>query len=305
MNAVLLEAGPLESCAPVTCTCPLADVPVANRPLAELQQQRLDTAGFTRSDTRADEALFVRQDAWLSDSLLSTLSQARSPVAVRDEEGSLLAWTGDSAQKVLTTRTLEADKESFLIRYPWHLLAVQEQVMAGIHESRVEGEISPGATLEGILILGKGSRILPGVYLEGTVMIGTGCKIGPNCYLRGATAIGDHCHIGQAVEVKNSIIMEHTSIGHLSYCGDSVVGRRVNFGAGTITANYRHDGKNHRSLVAGKYLDTGRRKFGAILGDDVHTGIHTSIYPGRKLWPGVSTLPGTIVKHDLPERQPG
>ncbi|MEI8352550.1 MAG: hypothetical protein WCG36_09615, partial [bacterium] len=131
MNAVLLEAGPLESCAPVTCTRPLADVPVANRPLAELQQQRLDTAGFTRANTRADEALFVRQDAWLSDSLLRTLAQAHSPVSVRDAEGSLLAWTGDSAQKVLTTRTLEADKESFLIRYPWHLLAMQEQVMAG------------------------------------------------------------------------------------------------------------------------------------------------------------------------------
>lgn len=303
MNAVLLEAGHVESCAPITCSRLLAKCPVANQPLGEIQRQRLKSHGFTLIGNGTDETLFVRGDAWLSDTLLNTLARTRSPVAVRDPEGGILAWTGDSAQKVLTTLTLEADAGSFLIRYPWHLLAVQEQVMSAIHESRIEGEVCPGATLDGILLLGKGSRILPGVYIEGTVVVGAGCKIGPNCYLRGATSIGDHCHIGQAVEIKNSIIMDHAGIGHLSYCGDSVVGCRVNFGAGTITANFRHDGKNHRSMVEGHYLDTGRRKFGAILGDDVHTGIHTSIYPGRKLWPGVATLPGAIVKHDLHERQ--
>lgn len=93
--------------------------------------------------------------------------------------------------------------------------------------------------------------------------------------------------------------MAKTSVGHLSYCGDSVVGTGVNFGAGTITANFRHDGANHSSMLAGQLVDTGRRKFGAVIGDGVHTGIHTSIYPGRKIWPGVSTRPGDIVNKDL------
>jgi len=73
----------------------------------------------------------------------------------------------------------------------------------------------------------------------------------------------------------------------------------TNLGAGTITANLRHDGRNHSSSVAGELLDTGRRKLGVIIGDNVHTGIHTSIYPGRKIWPEKSTLPGEIVRKDI------
>ena len=137
------------------------------------------------------------------------------------------------------------------------------------------------------------------MVIEGDVIIGADCKIGPNCYLRGATTIGDRCHVGQAVEIKNSILMDGTNVGHLSYVGDSILGRKVNFGAGTLTSNLRHDGRNHRTLVAGELVDTGRRKFGAVVGDGVHTGIHTSIYPGRKLAAGTTTRPGDIVRTDL------
>ena len=93
--------------------------------------------------------------------------------------------------------------------------------------------------------------------------------------------------------------MNKVAAGHLSYIGDSIVGQHTNFGAGTITSNFRHDGRNHTSKVCGKLLDTGRRKFGSIIGENVHTGIHTSIYPGRKIWADLCTLPGDIVKHDL------
>ena len=134
---------------------------------------------------------------------------------------------------------------------------------------------------------------------EGDVVIGAGCKVGPNCYIRGATSIGDRCHIGQAVEVKNSVILAGTSVGHLSYVGDSILCDGVNFGAGTIVSNLRHDGKSHRSDVFGVLVDTGRRKFGTVVGAGVHTGINTSVYPGRKLWPRTSTRPGEIVARDL------
>ena len=82
------------------------------------------------------------------------------------------------------------------------------------------------------------------------------------------------------------------AVPHLSYIGDSVIGANANIGCGTVTANFRHDGKNHRSFVKGELVDTGRRKLGTIIGDGVHTGINTSIYPGRKIRPGLSTLPG-------------
>ncbi|MGJ8695503.1 MAG: hypothetical protein ACSHYF_04245 [Verrucomicrobiaceae bacterium] len=188
---------------------------------------------------------------------------------------------------------------TFEVTYPWDLLAVNEAIISEIcdwpgHELIQLGDDSR-------VIVGEGTKILPGVYVEGSVIIGRDCKIGPNCYLRGSTTIGDSCHVGQAVEVKNSILGHGTSVGHLSYVGDSVLGAKVNFGAGTITSNLRHDGANHRSAVAGGLRDTGRRKLGVIIGAGVHTGINTSFYPGRKLGPGTSTLPGEIVSHDIQE----
>ena len=187
----------------------------------------------------------------------------------------------------------------FLIVYPWDLLRVNELYVSSLTENRIEGEVHPSAVIEGIVHIGPGTRILPGVFIEGNVVIGANCKIGPNCYIRGNTSIGDKCHIGQSVEIKNCLILSHTNVGHLSYIGDSVLGEKVNLGAGTTTSNLRHDGKNHRSMVHGVLVDTGRRKFGTIIGDGVHTGINTSIYPGRKLWPNTTTRPGEIVQKDI------
>ena len=185
------------------------------------------------------------------------------------------------------------------IRYPWDLLRANELYVSSLTENSIQGEVHSSAVIEGIVHIGPGTRILPGVFIEGNVVIGANCKIGPNCYIRGNTSIGDHCHIGQSVEIKNCLILSHTNVGHLSYIGDSVLGEKVNLGAGTTTSNLRHDGKNHRSMIGGELVDTGRRKFGTIIGDRVHTGINTSIYPGRKLRPDTTTLPGEIVRQDL------
>ncbi len=213
-----------------------------------------------------------------------------------DDDGSILAWKGTTPDAAGATF---AAKSSFPIRHPWDLLRANEQYLSLLAGDRIGGEVHPAAVIDGTLHLGAGSRILPGVFIEGNVTIGENCRIGPNCYIRGNTSIGDHCHIGQSVEIKNCLILSKTNVGHLSYVGDSVLGTNVNLGAGTITSNFRHDGNNHRSLADGVLVDTGRRKFGAILGDGVHTGIHTSIYPGRKLWPNTSTRPGDIIQLDV------
>ncbi len=303
MRAILSDVGSPESCYPVTATRPLAMCPVANHPLADVQRDRLREAGFEVQAGGAREgSLWVRGDAWLSPETMQRLRHMSAPVRLEDGNGEVLAWVGDSVECPARAELIRSDESTFLIQYPWHLLRINEILLAGVTEDRIDGDLSPAAHLEGRLILGRGSRILPGVMIEGTVVVGENCKIGPNCYLRGSTSLGDGCHVGQAVEIKNSILMKKVSIGHLSYCGDSIVGEGTNFGAGTITANFRHDGKLHRSMVGGGLVDTGRRKFGAVFGDHVHTGIHTSIYPGRKLWPETSTLPGAIVKHDIKEQ---
>jgi bifunctional UDP-N-acetylglucosamine pyrophosphorylase/glucosamine-1-phosphate N-acetyltransferase len=105
--------------------------------------------------------------------------------------------------------------------------------------------------------------------------------------------------VGNAVEIKNSIIMDHTNVGHLSYVGDTIIGPRSNFGAGTITANLRHDDQTIKATVKGKRISTGRRKMGAIIGDNVKTGIGTLLSPGVMIYPGARTGIGTVVERDI------
>ncbi|MBI3033734.1 NTP transferase domain-containing protein [Candidatus Woesearchaeota archaeon] len=184
------------------------------------------------------------------------------------------------------------------ITYPWSLLSANEHMLSAIKPS-VKGTVEKGATIKGNTIIGKGTTLKSGAYIEGPAVIGENCSIGPNCYIRAYTSIGNNCLVGNATEIKNSILMHGTHVGHLSYIGDSVIGENSNLGASTITANLRHDSKTVKSMVKGELIDTGRRKLGAIIGDNVHTGIHTTIYPGRKIWPDRTTLPGDVVRKDV------
>ncbi|MDD3246867.1 MAG: sugar phosphate nucleotidyltransferase [Methanosarcina sp.] len=182
------------------------------------------------------------------------------------------------------------------IGYPWDLLKANEHLLKDLKGS-CEGTVEPNATIKGEVAIGKGTLIRNGSYIEGPVVIGENCDIGPNCFIRPSTAIGNRVRIGNAVELKNTIVMEGTHVGHLSYVGDSIIGRRCNFGAGTKVANLRHDGKNIKVILKGRILDSGRRKLGVIMGDDVHTGINTSINIGVIMEKGKVTLPGEVVKH--------
>ena len=296
MFARLHSVGAIDTCQPLTCARSLADCPVANQPLREAQIEAFQAAGFRRVGEGVSAELEISGDAWLGADTLRRLAAEAAPVKVFDAAG---FWLASIHSPPTAGAAFWTVADSFRIRYPWDLLRVQEVRMAEMTLSAVEGVVSPGVTVDGVLRLGAGSRILPGVYIEGPVSIGRNCKIGPNCYLRGPVSIGDGGVIGQGVEVKNSILGRECRLCHLSYCGDSILGDRVNFGGGTITANVRHDGRPHRTPVGGVSVETGRLKLGAIIGDDVHTGIHTSLYPGRKLWPGVATLPGAVVREDI------
>jgi len=183
--------------------------------------------------------------------------------------------------------------------YAWDLLRHQEYFMPALTESDIRGTVEPGATVKGAVHVGADTLIKAGAYIEGPVIIGDNCEIGPNCYIRPNTSIGNNCRIGNAVEIKNSLIMPGTTIAHLCYIGDSVVGYNCMIGGGTITANKRHDDKAVQSQIKDKLVDTGRDKLGAIISDDCQIGINTSVYPGRKLWPGQTTRPGEIVDKDI------
>jgi bifunctional UDP-N-acetylglucosamine pyrophosphorylase/glucosamine-1-phosphate N-acetyltransferase len=269
-----------------------AFMPIGNISLRQHQLEVLAAAGSAAGSSGSGE-ITVDEAAWLE------CEDVRAFLA-RSDAGRLLSASGD----ILLSRAggspvVLSAARSFVLHHPWELLTANERYLAAKPDYPRAADLHPSLYVDGRLQVGRGTRILPGVVIEGDVIIGEDCKIGPNCYIRGATSVGNRCHVGQAVELKNSIIMDGTNVGHLSYVGDSVLGEKVNFGAGTVTSNLRHDGKNHRTMVAGALVDTGRRKFGAIIGDGVHTGINTSIYPGRKIGPGCTTRPGAIVERDL------
>ena len=181
---------------------------------------------------------------------------------------------------------------------PWDLLTINEYLLKNITKD-VKGEIGKNVTVNGKIVLGKNSKILNGAYIEGPVVIGENCTIGPNCYIRPYTSIGDNCHIGNACDVKNSIIMNGSKIPHQNYVGDSIIGEDCNLGAGTKIANLKLDRKSIVVSLDGTKIDTGRRKFGAIFGDDVQTGINATINVGTIIGDGCFIGPGAIVKDEI------
>jgi len=198
-----------------------------------------------------------------------------------------------------TLRAVTLPKGSWLdVGLPWNLLEANERAMSSI-ESIIEGDVEDGVRIHGPVKIAKGARVRSGVYIEGPVSIGPGSDIGPNCYLRPSTSIGANVRVGNACEVKNSIIMDGTHVPHLSYVGDSIIGERCNLGAGTITANIRFDKENLKVEIKGKKIDTGKRKLGVIMGDDVQTGINVSLMPGVKVGSGAWIAPGLTVYEDV------
>ncbi len=205
----------------------------------------------------------------------------------------------NSLAKSRDVYVVNADGCWFPVSYPWNLLEANEKILENLNETKIEGEVEEHVKIKGPVVIGKGTLVKSGAYIKGPVVIGKNCRIGPNCFIRPYTAIGNDCRIGNGVEVKNSIVMHGSKINHLSYIGDSIIGCNVNIGGGTIIANLRHDGQTVKSFVKGEKIDTLRRKFGAVIGDNVKTGVNTVFYPGRKIWPGRFTLPGEIVKKDI------
>jgi len=209
----------------------------------------------------------------------------------------------DAIKTLIRTSGVHANKcggQWIDIGTPWNLLDANEIVMKTTPLTRSrKAVVEKHAVIKGKVALGEGTRILPGTYIEGPAYIGRDCKIGPNCYIRPHTAIMDCCHIGNAVEIKNSIIMAKTNVGHLSYVGDSIIGERCNFGAGTLVANLRFDNQEVKVEVKNQMVKSGRRKFGCLMGDNVKTGINVSIMPGRSIYPNAMVEAGTVVKNTI------
>jgi len=180
---------------------------------------------------------------------------------------------------------------------PWELLAANEWAVGDL-DRHFAGEVHPDAEIHGDVVVEPGAVVRAGAVIEGPALLREDATVGPNAYVRGATVVGRGAKVGHAVEVKNSVLMEGATVGHLGYVGDSVLGRDVNFGAGTKVANLRHDGADVKLTVKGERVSTGRRKFGVVLGDGVKTGINVSLNAGVTLSTDARVPPGEVVTRD-------
>jgi UDP-N-acetylglucosamine diphosphorylase/glucosamine-1-phosphate N-acetyltransferase len=178
--------------------------------------------------------------------------------------------------------------------YPWDLLRANETMMQSLKPKNL-GTIEDNVVLKDAVVIGKNTIVKSGAYIEGPVIIGEDCHIGPNCYIRPSTTIGNDCHIGASSEVKNSIIMNGSHVPHLNYVGDSVIGEGCNFGAGTKIANLRLDEAN----IHVNGVDTKRHKLGAIIGDNVKTGINASINVATVIGNNTFIGPGVVARGNI------
>ncbi len=143
--------------------------------------------------------------------------------------------------------------------------------------------------LGGPISIAPECRIEPGAVLRGPLIVGEGCEIRTGAYLRGKVVLGRGCVVGAHTEVKTAIFLDHAHAPHQNYVGDSILGRDVNLGAGTILSNVKNVGREVTFKHDGKTVHTGLRKFGAVLGDGCRTGCNTVLNPGVLMGPGCVT----------------
>ncbi|MBR4075079.1 MAG: UDP-N-acetylglucosamine pyrophosphorylase, partial [Firmicutes bacterium] len=147
----------------------------------------------------------------------------------------------------------------------------------------------------------KTAKVFPSAYL------GTPCIIGPNtevrhcAFIRGSALVGADCVVGNSVELKNVILFDHVQTPHYNYVGDSILGHYSHMGAGSITSNVKAD----KTLVVVKdgeeAIETGIKKFGAMLGDHVEVGCNAVLNPGTVIGRHSNVYPTSCVRGVVPE----
>jgi NDP-sugar pyrophosphorylase family protein len=168
-----------------------------------------------------------------------------------------------------------------------------------LERDQLEG-IPPGLTLTGDVFIHPSVELPPYGVIEGPVWIGAYTTLRPGVFIRGNVIVGEYCVLGHACEYKNSLLMDHVQTAHFNYIGDSVLGNHSHLGAGAILANVRLDRKNVKLQTPDGPIDTGLKKCGACIGDQVEIGCNAVIQPGSVLGKGSWVGPATAFGGWLP-----
>ncbi len=188
--------------------------------------------------------------------------------------------------------------------YPWDALRQLAAYLAANLRPALHNRCEGVAYIGERVFIGQGTLVEDGAMIKGPAIIGRNCQIRHNAYIRDCVIIGDDCIVGNSCEVKNSLLFNHAVAAHFNYVGDSILGHKAHVGAGTKISNFKLAGGNIAVEIEGRRLDTGLRKFGALLGDHTEIGCNAVLNPGSiigrrsVLYPNVSwrgVLPADMI----------
>lgn len=188
--------------------------------------------------------------------------------------------------------------------YPWEILNKLEFYIKNLALGRNCGIVSPQAYIinPNEIYIGEGSIVEPGAYIHGPCWIGNNCVIRHGAYIRGNLITGDHVVIGHDTEVKNAVFLSGSNAAHFAYVGDSILGCKVNLGAGTKCANFKLDKQEITIETEDNRILTKRRKLGAIIGDHSQIGCNSVLNPGTIMGKNVICYPCVNVGGCIPAK---
>ena len=177
--------------------------------------------------------------------------------------------------------------------YPWEALP---QIGAFIIELGENLSLDEYDKIDENVWISKTAKLYPNHYIAGPCIIGHHTEVRPGSFIRGNVLVGENCVVGNSTELKNVILFDNVQVPHYNYVGDSILGYQSHMGAGSITSNVKQD----KSLVTIKtdneILETGLKKFGAMLGDHVEIGCGAVLNPGTVVGRNARVYPLSMVR---------
>ena len=152
---------------------------------------------------------------------------------------------------------------------------------------------------EGVWIA-KDAKVFPTAYVGAPCIIDHGAEVRHCAFIRGSAIVGRDCVVGNSVELKNVVLFDGVQVPHYNYVGDSILGYKAHMGAGSITSNVKSDRSNVVVKNDDEKIETGRRKFGAILGDNVEVGCNSVLNPGTVIGRNTNIYPVSCVRGVIP-----
>ena len=182
--------------------------------------------------------------------------------------------------------------------YPWEVLADIGDFILKLGDKLPKDEF----TKKGDNIwIHKSVTIAPTATLNGPLIIDEGTEVRPGAFIRGKAIVGKNCVVGNSIELKNVVLFNTVQVPHYNYVGDSILGTHSHMGAGSITSNVKSD----KTLVVVKdgdeRIETGLKKFGAMLGDYVEVGCNSVLNPGTMIGRHTNVYPLSCVRGVIPE----